>query len=150
MSGKKTKIILGVIALVIAAGLLIWDVPRNKAEMLMEKNAIEKVAASYLQAEKEGNRRLAYDLLAPSSDYRKAHSYEDFLKDVGNYPPVKIGSYQIVGIYRLRDNDNRQSYPDVDKFVQVEVDITFQHTGESSVFNYSFTFLKEKGNWYKG
>ena len=150
MSGKKAKIIIGVIAIILAAGLLIWDVPRNQLEMLLEKSAIEKAALDYLQAEQEGDRRQAYALLAPSSDYKKAHSYEDFLQDIGNYPPVQIGSYQIVGIYRLRDNDNRQSYPDVEKLVQVEVDITFQHTGENSVFNYSFTFLKEKGTWYKG
>ena len=50
----------------------------------------------------------------------------------------------------MKSNDNRQNYPGVDKLVQVEVEVTFTHAGPDSIFNYSFTFLKEKGNWYKG
>jgi hypothetical protein len=150
MSGKKNKIILFVVVAIMIASLLIWDVPRNKAEMLLEKNAIETAANNYLKAEKEGNLKQAYALLAPSSAYKKAHSYDAYLKDIASYPPVKIGTYQIVGIYRLRDNDHRDHYPGVDKFVQVEVDLTFERSGRNSVFNYSFTFLKEKGSWYKG
>jgi hypothetical protein len=38
----------------------------------------------------------------------------------------------------------------VDKLAQVEVEVTFVNSGRNNVFNYSFTFLKEKGNWYKG
>jgi hypothetical protein len=150
MSGKKIKIILCAVVAIMIAGLVIWDVPRNKVEMLLEKGAIEKVANNYLKAEKEGDLKQVYTLLAPSSAYRKTHTYDQFLNDIINNPPVKINTYRIVNIYRLRDNDMRGDYPDVDKFVQVEVDVTFKHSGENSVFNYSFTFLKEKGNWYKG
>ena len=150
MSGKKITIIFCAVAALLAAGFLIWDVPRGKVEILLEKSAIEKAALTYLKAEKEGDLKQAYALLAPSSAYKKTHSYEAFLKDVAGYPSVKINTYQIVDIYRLRDNDNRGAYPDVDKFVQVEVDVTFANAGENSVFNYSFTFLKEKGSWYKG
>ena len=147
---KKIKITLFILITLVIAGLAIWDVPRNKVDLLLEKSAIEKAAHDYLTAEKEGNLKQAYALLAPSSDYKKKHSYDEFLKDIGNYPPVKIGTYQIVDIYRLRDNDNRDNYPGVDKFVQVEVEVTFANSGENSIFNYSFTFLKEKGRWYKG
>ena len=92
-----------------------------------------------------------YAYLAPSSAYKKTHSYEAFLKDVEN-SPVRIQTYRIVDIYRLRDNDNRENFPLVGKFVQVEVDvdIRFTDTGAKSTYNYSFTFLKEKGVWYKG
>jgi len=150
MNGKKIQIILCAVAAVIIASLLVWDVPRNKVEMLLEKRAIEKAAATYLKAEKEGDLKQAYALLAPSSVYKKTHSYDEFLKDITSNPPVKISTYQIVKICRLRDNDVRNKYPGVDKFVQVEVDVTLANSGENSVFNYSFTFLKEKGNWYKG
>ncbi|MHB8137970.1 MAG: hypothetical protein ACYDGO_06215 [Smithellaceae bacterium] len=150
MSGKKIKIILCAVVAITIAGLVIWDVPRNKVEMLLEKSAIEKAANNYLKAEKEGDLKQAYALLAPSSDYKKTYSYDEYLKDIATYPPVKISTYQIVNICRLRDNDVRDKYPGVDKFVQVEVDITYTHSGENSIFNYSFTFLKEKGNWYKG
>ncbi|MDD4091442.1 MAG: hypothetical protein PHQ63_02695 [Smithellaceae bacterium] len=150
MSGKKITIIFCAVAALFAAGLLIWDVPRGKVEILLEKSAIEKAALTYLKAEKEGDLKQIYALLAPSSAYRQAHSYDSYLKDIANYPPVKINTYKIVDIYRLRDNDNRDNYPGVDKLVQVEVDVTFADSGEESVYNYSFTFLKEKGNWYKG
>ncbi|HRY37827.1 MAG TPA: hypothetical protein P5347_03835 [Smithellaceae bacterium] len=150
MRGKKITIIFCAFAALLVAGFLIWDVPRGKVEILLERSAIQKAAMTYLKAEKEGDLKQAYALLAPSSVYKKTHSYEEFLKDIANYPSVKINTYKIVDIYCLRDNDNRDNYPGVDKFVQVEVDVTFANSGENSIFNYCFTFLKEKGSWYKG
>lgn len=150
MSGKNISIILCACAAVLIAGLLIWDAPRNRVQLLLEKGAIERTAHLYFKAEKEGNLKQAYALLAPSSAYRQAHTYDSFLKDVAGYPTEKIDTYKIVDIYRLRDNDNRSAYPDVDKFVQVEVEMTFVNSGRNNVFNYSFTFLKEKGSWHKG
>lgn len=148
---KKIKIILVIMAVMVAASLIIWDVPRHKVELLIiEKAAIEKAARNYLKAEMDGDLKQVYAHLAPSSDYKKTHSYEAFVKDISSYPSMRINTYEIVDIYRLRDNDNRGNYPGVDKFVQVEVDVTFANSGASSVFNYSFTFLKEKGLWYKG
>ena len=150
---KKTKIAIIVSAVIIAvvAVLIIWDTPRKKVEFILEKRAIERDTKDYFKAEMERDFKQVYAYLAPSSVYKKTHSYEAFLKDVGN-SPVRIQTYQIVGIYRLRDNDNRENYPLVDKFVQVEVDvdICFTDTGAKSTYNYSFTFLKEKGVWYKG
>jgi len=91
-----------------------------------------------------------YTCLAPSSTYRKTHTYEQFLRDISS-SAVRIKSYKIVDIYRLRDNDTND-YPAVSRFVQVEVDvdIAFEDTGSQSTCNYCFTFLKEGGIWYKG
>ena len=150
MSGKKISVILCACAAVLIAGLLIWDAPRNRVQLFLEKGAIERTAHLYFKAEKEGDLKQTYALLAPSSAYRQVHSYDSFLKDIAGYPPVKIDTYQIVDIYRLRDNDRRDQFPGVDKLGQVEVDVTFVNSGRNNVFNYSFTFLKEKGNWYKG
>jgi hypothetical protein len=147
---KITKIIIIAVVAILVAGLVIWDVPRNRLEMFLEKDAIEKTAHAYFKAEMAGDVKQVYAVLAPSSVYKKAHSYDEFVKDIANYPPVAINTYQIVSIYRLRNNDNRENFPGVDKFVQVEVDITFSKAGPNSVFNYCFTFLKEKGVWYKG
>jgi hypothetical protein len=148
--GKITKIIILVFTALIISGFVIWDVPRNKVELFLERDTIEKTAHAYLKAEMEKNPQQVYALLAPSSDYKQTHTYEEFIKDIAGYPPMAINTYKIIRIYRLRDNDNRQNYPGVDKFVQVEVEVTFKHTGQNSIFNYGFTFLKEKGNWYKG
>ena len=150
---KKTKIAIIVSAVIIAvvAVLIIWDAPRKKVEFIIEKVAIEKATKDYFKAEMERDFKQVYAYLAPSSAYKKTHSYEQFLKHVGN-SPVRIETYRIVDIYRLRDNDNRGDYPFVDKFVQVEVDVDIRYsdTGAKSTYNYCFTFLKEKGVWYKG
>jgi LPS O-antigen subunit length determinant protein (WzzB/FepE family) len=147
MTRKKIIIIVAAIVLLLATALTIWDAPRKKVELLLERNAIEQVANAYLQAEIARNYQQIYAYLAPSSDYRKTHSYEEFLSS-----PVRIQTYRIVDIYRLRNNDNRANYPAVEKFVQVEVDVDIKYAdnGEKSAYNYCFTFLKEKGVWYKG
>lgn len=147
---KAVKIIILVFAALIVSGFVLWDAPRNKVGMFLERDTIEKTARAYLKAEMEGNSKQVYAFLAPSSTYKQTHSYEEFIKDIAGYPPMAINTYKIIRIYRLRDNDNRRNYPGVDKFVQVEVEVTFTHAGPDSIFNYSFTFLKEKGNWYKG
>ena len=112
---------------------------------------IDNLFNAYFKAEMERDFKQVYAYLAPSSSYKKTHSYEQFVKDVGS-SPVRIETYRIIDIYRLRDNDDRGKYPLVDKFVQVEidVDIRFTDAGAKSTYNYSFTFLKEKGIWYRG
>ncbi len=92
-----------------------------------------------------------YAYLAPSSTYRRTHTYEQFLKDVSG-SPVGIKTYHIVDIYRLRGNHDPATYPAVKRFVQVEVDVDvgFADTGTTSTCNYCFTFLKEGDRWYKG
>lgn len=147
---KDVKIIILVLTALIISGFAIWDVPRNKVEMFLEKDVIEKTAHAYLKAEKEKNSKQVYALLAPSSDYKRTHSCEEFIKDVAENSPLSINTYKIVRMDRLRNNDNRENYPGADKLVQVEVEVTFSHTGPNSIYNYSFTFLKENGNWYKG
>ena len=147
---KAIKIIILLFAAMIVSGFALWDIPRNKVVMFLEKDAIEITAHAYLKAEMNKNSRQIYALLAPSSDYKKTHTYDEYLKDITVNSSEPISSYKIMRIYRLRDNDNKQNYPGVDKFVQVEVELTFAHTDPNSIYNYSFTFLKEKGKWYKG
>ena len=148
--GRKAKIIILVSVTLIISCFAFWDAPRTQVAMFLERNAVEKTAHAYLKAEKEKNSGQIYALLAPSSDYKRTHSYEEFMKDIAENHPLSIHEYKIVRIDRLRGNDNRKNYPGVDKFVQVEVEVTFSHTGPNSIYNYSFTFLKEKGKWYKG
>lgn len=144
------RIVIIICAALLIAGFAFWDAPRNKVSLLWEKDTIEKTALAYLNAEMKKDSQLVYALLAPSSDYKKTHSYEAYLKDIAENPPPAINRCNIIRIYRLRDNDNKQTYPDVDKFVQVEVEVVFANSGLNNIFNYSFTFLKEQGKWYKG
>jgi len=147
---KPVKIMIVVFVALVIAGFALWDIPRNKVAMFLEKDTIEKTARAYLNAEIKKDSGQVYAFLAPSSDYKRSHSYEEYLKDIAENPPLSIHEYKIIKIYRLRDNDNRKQYPGVDKFVQVEVEVIFANTGPNSIYNYSFTFLKENGKWYKG
>ncbi len=150
---KKRNILIIILgaAVIACATLIIWDVPRNKFLLLFEKEAIEKTARQYFKSEMDRDHKQVYALLAPSSIYRKDHTYQQFIQEATE-SKVIIHNYRIVDIYRLRDNDNRKDYPSIDKFVQVEVDmeISFRSSGAKSTYNYCFTFLKEKGAWYKG
>ena len=149
---KRTIIICT--AVIIAAGiaaLALWDEPRYLLELTLERGDIEQVAQAYFKAEMERDYKKLYTYLAPSSTYRRTHTYDQFLKDVSG-SPVGIKTYHIVDIYRLRGNHDPGTYPAVKRFVQVEVDVDvgFADTGTTSTCNYCFTFIKEGGRWYKG
>jgi hypothetical protein len=148
---RSIQIIAAVIVVAIVAALALWDVPRNMVELILERKTIEQTARAYFKAEMGHDYKQVYAFLAPSSTYRKTHTYEQYLQDV-NGSPVAITSYKIVDIYRLRDNDNPEKYPAVKRFVQVEVDVDvgFADTGTASTCNYCFTFIKEGDRWYKG
>ena len=123
----------------------------GRIELLMERDDIEKTLHNYFAAEMNRNFNEVYACLAPSSVYRCSHTYEEFLRDVKD-SPVRIAEYTIVDIYNLRKNPDRATYPDVERFVQAEVDVMvlFTDTNDTRTVNYCFTFLKEKGTWYKG
>jgi hypothetical protein len=149
---KKTILITA--AVIVAAGiaaLALWDGPRYRLELALERDTIEQVARAYFKAEMARDYKKLYAYLAPSSTYRRTHTYEQFLKDVSG-SPVGIRTYHIVDIYRLRGNHDPATYPAVKRFVQVEVDVDvgFADTGTTSTCNYCFTFLKEGDRWYKG
>jgi hypothetical protein len=148
---RSIKIIAAVIVVAVVATLVLWDIPRNRLELILERSTIEQTARAYFKAEMGRDYKQVYAFLAPSSTYRKTHTYEQYLHDMSG-SPVTIKSYKIVDIYRLRDNDNKAEYPMVKRLVQVEVDVDvgFIDTGTTSMCNYCFTFLKEGGRWYKG
>jgi hypothetical protein len=148
---KYWKFTLAGFVIIVIVVLALWHTPRNRIELMLESKTIEQTARTYLKAEMSHDYRQVYALLAPSSPYKKSHTFEQYVRDVAG-SPVVIRSYRIVDIYRLRDNDNKGHYPAVSRFVQVEVDVDvgFSDTGTTSTCNYCFTFLKEGGTWYKG
>lgn len=148
------KIILITAGVMIAAcmvTLALWDEPKYRLELVLERSDIEQTAEAYFKAEMDRDFKKLYSYLAPSSTYRRTHTYEQYLEDVSN-SPVGIKTYSIVDIYKLRGNHDPATYPAVDRFVQVEVDVDvgFTDTGTTSTCNYCFTFIKEGGRWYKG
>lgn len=148
---RFTLIVAAVLIVAGIASLTLWDEPRYRIELALERADIEQAAQAYFKAEMERDYKKLYTYLAPSSTYRRTHTYDQFLQDVSG-APVTIRTYRIVDIYRLRGNHDPATYPAVQRFVQVEVDVDvgFTDTGTTSTCNYCFTFLKEGDRWYKG
>jgi hypothetical protein len=95
--------------------------------------------------------KTVYDCLAPSSLYRTTHDYDAYLAEAGA-SPVRIREYQILRITNIRVNEDKKTYPRVEKFAEVEVDmkIFYTDTNQAAEVNFNFTFIKEGGRWYKG
>jgi hypothetical protein len=116
-----------------------------------EEREIAAAARQYLDAEVARKLKAVYECLAPSSIYRASHNYDAYLTEA-EASPVRIREYQILRITNIRINDDKKTYPRVEKFAQVEVDmqIYFIDTQKTADVNFNFTFIREDGRWYKG
>lgn len=116
-----------------------------------EEREVEAAARKYLDAEVARALKTVYECLAPSSIYRASHDYDTYLAQA-QASPVRIQEYQILRITQIRLNEDKKTYPRVEKFAQVEVDLKvfFTDTKQSAEVNINFTFIKEGGRWYKG
>jgi hypothetical protein len=148
---RKKKVCYVLAAIILIVGIAALATQSERIELLLERGDIERALHTYFAAEMNQNFDEVYSCLAPSSVYRCTHTYEEYLRDVKD-SPVRIAKYEIVDIYNLRKNTDRATYPDVERFVQTEVDVIllYTDTNDTRTVNYCFTFLKEKGNWYKG
>jgi hypothetical protein len=118
--------------------------------LFFEKPSIERAVREYFDAEIERDLKKVYESLAPSSDYRRSHTYEEYLAEMES-SPVRIRAYDLIEIHDLRVNEDMVRYPSVEKFARVEMEITFFYTDteDSTTVNFDFRFTKEKGWWYK-
>lgn len=145
--------------LVLAAGVILpvlascaaFDKSRAILAPCRERPRVEQALKRYFAAEMAGDYDKVYQCLAPSSPYRRTHSYQDFIRDMHS-SPVRIVEYKLIDIYGLRPNRDRRAYPAVECFAQVEVEVIiyFTDTSQKSSCNYCFTFIKEEGAWFKG
>lgn len=116
-----------------------------------EEAMIYEAAKKYLDAEIRRDLQAVYASLAPSSIYCATHDYEAYVAEA-EASPVRIIGYKILRISNIRANDDKKAFPKVEKFAQVEVDmtITYLDTSRASEVNFDFVFIKEGGKWYKG
>ncbi len=154
MSGKRfrtTALILFLLPVLLAPPAVRGSEPAGLPGLSAEGLAVYRAARAYLEAERRRDLRAVYDHLAPSSVYCATHDYAAYSAEA-EASPVRIVAYRILNIAGIRDNEDRQAWPGVEKFARVEVDLEFCYvdTGETAQANFDFTFLKEKGRWYKG
>ncbi len=123
----------------------------GSAASISEEPAVREAVTRYLNAEVKRDLPAVYDCLAPSSVYCATHDYQAFLAEA-NASPVRIVGYKILRIAHIRDNEDLKGFPKVEKFAHVEVDVSvfYKDTNEKADINFGFTFIKERGKWYKG
>jgi hypothetical protein len=115
-----------------------------------EAKTVLQAARNFLNAEVRRDYPAVYACFAPSSPYARTHNYEQYLAQARSAPD-RIVKYRIIEVTYIQNSEDRKTYPSVDKVAQVEVDVTFLHTGtrQQSEINIGFIFLKEGGRWYK-
>ena len=140
-----------VIALVLVAAAMIPCGPAfSEPPKDPEEAAVLQAARNFLDAERSRDFEAVYACLALSSPYARAHSYDDYPREA-LLSEDQVVDYTIVGVTFIQDNDNRDAWPSVEKFAQVEVDVVFLHltTERISEINIGFIFVREGGRWYK-
>ena len=116
-----------------------------------EEREIDAAARNWLDAEVARELKTVYDCLAPSSIYRATHDYDAYLAEA-EASPVRIREYQILRITHIRVNEDKKTYPGVEKFAEIEVEMKlfYTDTNQAAEVNFNFPFIKEGGRWYKG
>ena len=86
----------------------------------------------------------------PASEYCRANGFQAYVTEAQS-SPVRIVSYKILNIRITPENPEKEKYPNLEGFARVEVDVTIRYrdSGQESLVNYDFPFVKEGGQWYK-
>ena len=115
-----------------------------------EEEAIMQAARNYLDAEVRKDYSVVYACFAPSSDYIRQNSYEQYLADA-RLAQERVVKYRILAITYIKNNEKRLTSSIIEKIAEVEVDVTLLHaaTQQQSEVNIGFIFFKEGGKWYK-
>jgi hypothetical protein len=149
---KTAKKILASGACFVLAMIIVFCVPTNGfcSSSDSEAKAVLQAARNFLDAEVSRNYPAVYACFASSSPYARSHNYKEYLAQAQSLPD-RVVAYRIVTVTYIQNNEDRKTYPAVEKFAQVEVEVTFLHAGtqQRSEVNIGFIFFKEQGRWYK-
>lgn len=115
-----------------------------------EEAALRKAAGEYFNAEQERDSARVWDLIAPSSVFKRQASYELYLQLLKDNP-IRVTSFIVEDVIDISQNTDRERMPAVEMIglVRVKVRLTSER-GKESEHTSIFTFLKEDGKWLKG
>lgn len=144
--GRRT----GLWALVVAAALVV-GFPLGCGGDEAEKRAVRRAAEVYFEAERRGDLEGVYQALAPSSDFRRTYSLENYKSLVGR-GGQQVKDYEIIRVGSPSDEVDREAHPAVEMIAEVYVLIRYfdPASGQTLEKNTTMTFVKENGRWYKG
>ncbi len=111
---------------------------------------LEKTAQAYFEAEIKQDSERVWEMIAPSSKYKKDHTYEMFLEMVKE-STIKIKKFKIEKVVEIESNKDQEGMPLVTDIGYVRVFVIIGGPGfKDSERHVTMTFLKEGGKWYKG
>ena len=111
---------------------------------------LQVAVKSYFEAEMTRNADAVWNLLAPSSIFRRFYSYEDYL-ELSRLNPIKVIDYELKFQPEISENQDRENLPNVERLASVVVRVRIQgENGKESEHISVFVFLFENGRWYKG
>ncbi len=122
----------------------------ERASLTAEQKEVSSAAKGYLDAEVKRDYKAVFKSLYPGSEYCRANDFQAYVTEAKS-SPVRIVSYRILNIRVIPENPEKEKYPNLEGFARVEVDVTIRYrdSGQESLVNYDFPFVKEGGRWYK-
>ena len=122
----------------------------ERAPLTAEQKEVASAARRYLEAEVKQDYKAVFKSLYPGSDYCRANGFQAYMTEARS-SSVRIASYKILNVRVAPENPEKEKYPNLEGFARVEVDVTIRYrdSGQKSLVNYDFPFVKEGGRWYK-
>ncbi|MEI6608975.1 MAG: hypothetical protein WCO53_04430 [Deltaproteobacteria bacterium] len=150
---KNIKVLLSVAGYLVLFALIVFSTPEpaiSGAQNDPDAEAVMQAAINYFDAEVRRDYPAVYACFAPSSDYVRTTSYEQYLAETSSEQQHLV-KYSIIAITYIKNNEKRLTKSSVEKIAEVEVDVTLLHavTKYQSEVNIGFIFFKEDGKWYK-
>lgn len=115
-----------------------------------DQEELIKAIKTYFEAEKRRDMQSTWEMLAPSSAFKRAYSYP-FYEEMVRRNNVVVKDYQIEQIIQISDNPDPSNMPAVEKVAIVKV-MVILGVSEGKDYRHEsiMTFLREAGVWYKG
>lgn len=115
-----------------------------------ESQELREAVRAYFEAEMAGDHAKVWEMLAPSSNFKRMYSYP-FYEELIRRNRIRVKSYMIEEVMEIYDNPDREKMPRVEKIGVVKVHVILSGDGgEDTEQTSTFTFLKEAGKWLKG
>jgi hypothetical protein len=142
----RLLIISVILKLVIIPSFLSWQT----LSWASPQDDLQAVIKDYFEAEMSRNGDKVWNLLAPSSIFKKFYSYENYL-ELCRLNPIRVLGYELTFPPEISENNDRENLPNVDKIATVVVKVRLKGDSGKESENISvFIFLFENGSWYKG
>lgn len=115
-----------------------------------DESDLLEVVKAYFDAEIAGDMMKVWEMLAPSSSFRRAYSYPLYVELIKDNP-IRVQKYTIEKVLEIGRNEDKVQLPLVEMVASVQVRVVLSDKGGNQFERTSaFTFLRERGRWYKG